>query len=123
MFEPLPGHGEDNSRHMERAGMVTGTATARELCDLLADAAFWATRARATAAAATELFARPCTAECLDELRGSVGPTRAMVRARRLAAVTATVMALGMADRAVDAFAAAPVHDHGTGVTQTWEGR
>ncbi len=45
MFEPLPGHGEDNSRHMERAGMVTGTATPRELCGLLADAGFWSTGA------------------------------------------------------------------------------
>jgi len=123
MFEPLPGHGEDNSRHMERAGMVTGTAAARELCDLLADAAFWSTRAPATAAAAAELFGRPCTAECLDELRGSLGPTRAMVRVRRVAALTATVMALGMADRAADALAAVPVHDHGTVVMQTWEGR
>jgi processive 1,2-diacylglycerol beta-glucosyltransferase len=122
MFEPLPGHGEDNSRHMERAGMVTGTATARELCDLLADAAFWSLRAPATAAAAAELFGRPCTAECLDDLRGAAGPTRAMVRARRVAALTATVMALGMADRVADAVATVPVHDHGTVVVQSWEG-
>jgi UDP-N-acetylglucosamine:LPS N-acetylglucosamine transferase len=121
MFDPLPGHGEDNSRHMERAGMVTGTATAHDLCDLLADPAFWAATAPASAAAASELFERPCTASCLDDLRGATGPTRALVRARRVAAVTATVMALGMADRVADAVATAPVH--GTPTIQLWEGR
>jgi UDP-N-acetylglucosamine:LPS N-acetylglucosamine transferase len=123
MFDPLPGHGEDNSRHMERAGMVTGTATARDLCDLLADPAFWVTTAPATAAAATELFERPCTAACLDDLGGATGPTRALVRARRVAALTATVMALGMADRAADAVATAPVHAHEVPIVQLWDAR
>jgi UDP-N-acetylglucosamine:LPS N-acetylglucosamine transferase len=123
MFDPLPGHGEDNSRHMERAGMVTGTATARDLCHLLADPGFWGTTAPASAAAASELFGRPCTAECLDDLRGATGPTRALVRARRVAALTATVMALGMADRVADAVATAPVPAHGAAIVQSWDGR
>ena len=123
MFDPLPGHGEDNSRHMERAGMVTGTATARDLCDLLADPAFWVATAPATAAAATELFERPCTAACLDDLGGATGPTRALVRARRVAALTATVMALGMADRVADAVATAPVHAHEVPIVQLWDAR
>jgi processive 1,2-diacylglycerol beta-glucosyltransferase len=121
-FDPLPGHGEDNSRHMERAGMVTGAATARDLCDLLADPAFWITTAPATAAAAIALFERPCTAACLDDLGGATGPTRALVRARRVAALTATVMALGMADRAADAVATAPVHAHEVPIVQLWDG-
>jgi UDP-N-acetylglucosamine:LPS N-acetylglucosamine transferase len=122
-FDPLPGHGEDNSLHMERAGMVTGTATARDLCDLLSDPVFWLTTATATAAAASALFERPCTAECLADLRPSAGPTRALVRARRVAAITATVMALGLADHVADAVATAPVHSHGPAAVQSWDGR
>jgi UDP-N-acetylglucosamine:LPS N-acetylglucosamine transferase len=121
MFDPLPGHGEDNGRHMERAGIVTGASSARDLCDLLADETFWGTTAPATAAAATALFDRPCTAECLADVRPSAGPTRALVRARRVAALTATVMALGMADRVADAVATVPV-DHGSAVVHVWEG-
>jgi UDP-N-acetylglucosamine:LPS N-acetylglucosamine transferase len=123
MFDKLTWHGEDNSRHMERAGMVTATGTARDLGELLADPGFWGTTAPASAAAARELFERPCTAACLDDLHGAAGPTRALVRARRVAALTATVMALGMADRVVDAVATAPVPDHGTPIVQPWEGR
>ncbi len=123
MFDPLPGHGEDNSRHMERAGMVTGAATGRDLCDLLTDPGFWAATAPASAAAASELFQRPCSAACLDDLRGTTGPTRAFVRARRVAALTATVMALGMADRVADAVATAAPPAHGTAIVQPWDGR
>jgi len=123
MFDPLPGHGEDNSRHMERAGMVTGAATGRDLCDLLTDPGFWADTAPASAAAASELFERPCSAACLDDLRGTTGPTRAFVRARRVAALTATVMALGMADRVADAVATAAPPAHGTAIIQPWDGR
>jgi UDP-N-acetylglucosamine:LPS N-acetylglucosamine transferase len=123
MFDPLPGHGEDNSRHMERAGMVTATASAADLSALLADPGFWELTSAATAAAATALFERPCTAECLADLRPSVGPTRAFVRARRVAALTATVMALGMSDRVADAVATTPVHAPGTAIEHIWEGR
>ena len=122
MFDPLPGHGEDNSRHMERAGMVTRAPSAQSLCELIADDRFWENTAPATAATATALFERPCTAECLAELRSAGVPTRALVRARRVAALTAAVMALGMADKAVDAVAAVPAADHGTPIVHVWEG-
>jgi processive 1,2-diacylglycerol beta-glucosyltransferase len=123
MFDPLPGHGEDNSRHMEWAGTVTCPATGRELCALLGSPEFWAATAPATAGAARSLFDRPCTAECLDDLRPVAGPTRALVRARRVAVVTAAVMALGVADRAADAVAAPAPHAHTPPVVRTWAGR
>jgi hypothetical protein len=123
MFDPLPGHGEDNSRHMERAGTVTWAATRRELCALLGSPEFWEATAPATAGAARSLFNRPCTAECLDDLRPVAGPTRALVRARRVAVVTAAVMALGVADRAADAVAAPAPHAHTPPVVRTWAGR
>jgi processive 1,2-diacylglycerol beta-glucosyltransferase len=123
MFEPLPGHGEDNSRHMDRAGMVTCAPSPASLCELLADQRFWEIGAPATAATAAALFERPCTAECLAGVRPASVPTRALVRARRVAALTATVMALGMADKVVDAVATVPVSDHGTPIVHVWEGR
>ena len=123
MFEPLPGHGEDNSRHMERAGIVSRAAGPGDLCDLLADPGFWAATAPATAAAARELFERPSTADCLHDLRPVTCPNRALVRARRVFAIAATVMALGMTDRAVDAFAGAHVHQRQSPVVHTWDGR
>ena len=123
MFDPLPGHGEDNSRHMERAGMVTGTATARDLCDLLADPGFWGSTAPASAAAASELFGGRAPPSASTTCAGPPGPTRALVRARRVAALTATVMALGMADRVADAVATAPAPAHGAAIVQSWDGR
>lgn len=123
MFDPLPGHGEDNSRHMDRAGMVTCAPSAEGLRELLADERFWEVAAPATAATAIALFERPCTAECLAGVRPASAPTRAFVRARRVAALTATVMALGMADKVADAVAAVPVSDHGAPIVHVWKGR
>jgi hypothetical protein len=123
MFDPLPGHGEDNGRHMERAGMVTAAASGPDLRAMLADNGFWAGRAPETASRALALFERPCTAEQLAALRPAAGPTRALVRARRVAAVTAAVMVLGMADKAVDAVATTHVPVHHGAVVQQWEGR
>ena len=123
MFDPLPGHGEDNGRHMERAGMVAAAASEADLRRLLADQRFWTGCAPRTAATARALFERPCTADHLSGLRPAAGPNRALRRARRVAAVTATVMALGMADRVADAVAVAPAHAHEGAVVQQWEGR
>jgi UDP-N-acetylglucosamine:LPS N-acetylglucosamine transferase len=123
MFDPLPGHGEDNGRHMERAGMAAAAATEPDLRAMLADAGFWAVRAPQTAARALALFERPCTADHLAVLGPAVAPNRALMRARRVVAVTAAVMALGMADRVGDAVAAPPVPAHQGAVVQQWEGR
>ncbi len=123
MFEPLPGHGEDNSRHMERAGIVTRAATARDLGDLLTGPAFWEQTGPAAAAAAHSLFDRPCTADCLYDLEPVPCPNRALVRARRVFAVAAAVAALGMTDRIADAVAAGPVQAHQQPpVMRTWDG-
>jgi UDP-N-acetylglucosamine:LPS N-acetylglucosamine transferase len=121
MFDPLPGHGEDNSRHMQRAGTVTCPADAAGLAGLLGSPGFWQHTAPATAKAAAALFDRPCTAECLADLRPVRVPARALVRVRRVMVVTATVMVLGMADRAVDAVAGSPIHPHAP-APSTWSG-
>ena len=123
MFDPLPGHGEDNGRHMERAGMITSAASAPDLRATLGDGRFWAVRAPETAGRALALFERPCTAEHLAALHPAAAPNRALMRARRVAVVTAAVMALGMADKAVDAVAATHVPAHHGAVVRQWEGR
>jgi UDP-N-acetylglucosamine:LPS N-acetylglucosamine transferase len=123
MFEPLPGHGEDNSRHMERAGIVSRAAGPGDLGAMLAAHEFWEQTGPATAAAAQDLFDRPSTADCLHDLRPVNAPNRALVRARRVFAVAAMVMVLGMTDRVVDAVAGAHVHQHPSPVVRTWDGR
>ncbi|MEP6642473.1 MAG: hypothetical protein ABJB93_11270, partial [Gaiellales bacterium] len=123
MFEPLPGHGEDNSRHMERAGIVSRATGPGDLGSMLAAPQFWERTGPATATAARELFDRPSTADCLHELRPVSCPNRALVRARRVFAVAAAVMALGMADRTVDAVAGAHVHQRQAPVVHTWDER
>jgi UDP-N-acetylglucosamine:LPS N-acetylglucosamine transferase len=123
MFEPLPGHGEDNSRHMERAGIVSRAAGPGELGVMLSASEFWEHAGPATAAAARELFDRPSTADSLYDLRPVTGPTRALVRARRVFAVAAAVMALGMTDRVVDAVAGAHVDQRQAPVVHTWDKR
>jgi processive 1,2-diacylglycerol beta-glucosyltransferase len=123
MFEPLPGHGEDNSRHMERAGIVTRAASSADMGALLAEPPFWDRVGPATAEAAHSLFDRPSAVDCLHDLRPVRGPNRAFVRARRAFAVAATVMALGMTDRVVDAFAGGHLHQHQSPAVRTWDDR
>jgi UDP-N-acetylglucosamine:LPS N-acetylglucosamine transferase len=123
MFEPLPGHGEDNSRHMERAGIVTRASSPHDLGSILAAPGFWEVAGPTTAAAARELFDRPSTADCLYDLRPVMGPNRALVRARRVVAVAAAVAALGMTDRVADALAGTHVHTGQTPVVRLWDDR
>jgi UDP-N-acetylglucosamine:LPS N-acetylglucosamine transferase len=123
MFEPLPGHGEDNSRHMERAGIVTRASSPHDLGSILSAPGFWEVAGPATAAAARELFERPSTADCLYDLRPVIGPNRALVRARRVVALAAAVAALGMTDRVADALAGTSVHSLQTPVVRTWDDR
>ena len=80
-------------------------------------------RGPATAAAARALFDRPCTADCLYDLRPVTGPNRALVRARRVLAVAAAVAALGMTDRVADAVAGSHVHSGRPPVVRTWDDR
>jgi UDP-N-acetylglucosamine:LPS N-acetylglucosamine transferase len=123
MFEPLPGHGEDNSRHMERAGIVTRADSGHHLGELLSSPAFWEQTGPIAAQAALSLFDRPCTADCLYELQPVTCPNRALVRARRVFALAAAVAALGMSDRIADAIATTPVQAHQQPpAVRTWDG-
>jgi UDP-N-acetylglucosamine:LPS N-acetylglucosamine transferase len=65
VFDPLPGHGEDNCREMAAAGLVTVADDARRLRELLGGDRFWAGEAEQQAAQALQLFDRPCAADAL----------------------------------------------------------
>lgn len=58
MFEPIPGHGEDNTAIMARAGLVTAAASTDVLRALLDSDQFWELQAPLTAGRAEALFAR-----------------------------------------------------------------
>jgi processive 1,2-diacylglycerol beta-glucosyltransferase len=121
MFDPLPGHGADNTRQMERAGMVTAAAREADLQALLADPQFWTAHGPSRAANARALYERPCTADHLDGLFTVAAPSRVLARARWVAAVAVAVMALGMSDRVSDAVAASAHTHHGIAVRE-WDG-
>jgi processive 1,2-diacylglycerol beta-glucosyltransferase len=93
MFDPLPGHGEDNARHMSRHGTVALADRQSELAALLSDPAYWRETAPACCDRAHALFARPSAAGVIG-LRGQ--PVAAPRRARpaRTAARVAIAIAL-----------------------------
>lgn len=66
MFEPLPGHGEDNSREMQAAGMVLRAGGAAGLRRLVSDERFWLVDAPAMVACARMMFDRDSAAEELE---------------------------------------------------------
>jgi UDP-N-acetylglucosamine:LPS N-acetylglucosamine transferase len=91
MFDPLPGHGEDNSAHMARAGVVTMAPDPAALSAVIASQSYWSEIAPATVKAALDLFTRPGAAETLEQIAGlpisSSNPPR-----RRRALVTVALV-------------------------------
>ena len=69
MFEPLAGHGEDNSRLMARAGLVATVADATALQHTIASDDFWERQAPALVIRASQLFARPSAGSTVAALR------------------------------------------------------
>jgi len=67
MFDPLPGHGEDNARHMARDGTVVLAGRERELGRLLADPVYWRDAAPACCERAQVLFDRPTAADAIAQ--------------------------------------------------------
>jgi UDP-N-acetylglucosamine:LPS N-acetylglucosamine transferase len=65
MFDPLPGHGEDNCREMANAGLVSVAADGAGLAELLADPLYWSVEAPEQVERAFALFERPCAAAAL----------------------------------------------------------
>ncbi|MGN6378041.1 MAG: MGDG synthase family glycosyltransferase [Gaiellales bacterium] len=96
MFDPLPGHGEDNCAEMESAGLVAVAADADGLSAMLEDAVFWGVRAQAQVECAYRLFTRECAA---DVLVGQVDPVEIgtlLVLRRSLRPVLGTFSVIAM---------------------------
>ncbi|MDX6524196.1 MAG: processive 1,2-diacylglycerol beta-glucosyltransferase [Gaiellales bacterium] len=88
MFDPLPGHGEDNSAHMARAGVITMALNPAALSAVIALQSYWSEIAPATVKAALDLFTRPGAAETLEQIAGSpVSPSNPPRRRRALVTV------------------------------------
>ena len=94
MFDPLPGHGEDNTRHMTGAGLVTTAASTEGLRRLLESGSFWSVQAPATTSKARALFDRKTAGAAVAELDGKA--VRQPGRMRRLAPVAAVSLLLGV---------------------------
>jgi processive 1,2-diacylglycerol beta-glucosyltransferase len=107
MFDPLPGHGEDNSREMEAAGMVLCAESAGGLRRLLGDARFWQVDAPAMVVRARSMFDRRSAAdelECQPTTSGAP-PLVALRRSVRPVAGTFALILLVAMTRAQDAVA------------------
>jgi UDP-N-acetylglucosamine:LPS N-acetylglucosamine transferase len=78
MFDPLPGHGEDNARQMERHGTVALAEREPDLARLISDPAYWDDVAPNGCERALALFDRPSVATAI----GVRGPVRGAHRAR-----------------------------------------
>jgi processive 1,2-diacylglycerol beta-glucosyltransferase len=105
MFEPLPGHGEDNSRQMADAGLVALTPSPAALRTLLADELFWTETGPAQVARAHALFERPCAADELEAqlAEGPLGPLVAVRRSLRPVLGTFSAISVVAMTRAPDA--------------------
>jgi len=93
MFDPLPGHGEDNSKLMHRAGLVAAAADAPSLATMLASDEYWTTLAPAQVAQARALFDRESTGVAITRLTAKAVAQPSHVR--RLAPLVAVSFALG----------------------------
>src|SRR5205085_1657543 len=58
MFQPLPGHGEDNTKLMCQAGLVAAAASTADLQVMISSDEFWTARTPAQVARALALFDR-----------------------------------------------------------------
>ncbi|MGN6167451.1 MAG: glycosyltransferase, partial [Solirubrobacteraceae bacterium] len=93
MFDPLPGHGEDNADLMTKAGLTTTLHDVPSLQNLLASHGFWETRAPALATQSRTLFDRPSAGTAINDLQTKAVRQRSAVR--RLAPIAAVALLLG----------------------------
>jgi len=96
MFDPLPGHGEDNAREMANAGLVTMAATAGALSQILADDGFWNDVAPIQAGTARLLFDRPSAADLLAGQTEFAPPTWARSLRRGVAPMLSTLAVISV---------------------------
>lgn len=85
MFDPLPGHGEDNCHEMAAAGLVTVAESPERLRELLGVGSDWAARSAQQAERAFKLFDRPCAADALagQAEPAAIGPLAVVRRSVR----------------------------------------
>jgi hypothetical protein len=93
MFDPLPGHGEDNARLMHRAGLVTVAPHAEALRALIDSREFWMALAPAQVGLARALFDRPSPGTTIVQLEEETVTQPGHVR--RLAPIVAISCVLG----------------------------
>ena len=84
MFDPLPGHGEDNSRHMANEGTIVLADGEEGLRRLLLDDHYWNVTALRCAETASALFERPGAA---SQLEGLSIQSRSWIQRRRMISV------------------------------------
>jgi UDP-N-acetylglucosamine:LPS N-acetylglucosamine transferase len=94
MFDPLPGHGEDNTRLMHCAGLVSAAKDADSLGAMVASDDFWRTLAPAQVARARALFDRPTAGAAIVGLQAKT--VKQPSRVRRLTPVLAVSLVLGL---------------------------
>jgi hypothetical protein len=91
MFDPLPGHGEDNSAHMARAGVITMALDPAALSAMIGSQSYWSEGAPVTVRAALDLFTRPGAAETLESIAG-LPPSRSNPLRRRHVVMTVALV-------------------------------
>ena len=87
MFDPLPGHGEQNARRLADDGLVARVYEPDGLTVLLSSARFWGTLAPRQVARALALFPRPPAAAVIEQAtavtRGAIATSRTRRQSRR----------------------------------------
>jgi UDP-N-acetylglucosamine:LPS N-acetylglucosamine transferase len=96
MFDPLPGHGEDNAREMAGAGLVSMAPTSDALSRTLADPTFWNDVAPIQAGTARLLFDRPSAADLLSGQMAAAPPAWSRSIRRRVAPMLSTLAVLSV---------------------------
>jgi len=117
MFDPLPGHGEDNARHMARHGTVALAERELELARLITDPAYWDNVAPGGCQRARALFDRPSVADAIGDGAsvGGAGRARSARTAVRVAIAAALIAGALEASHASEELAdggASPAHAH-----------
>jgi processive 1,2-diacylglycerol beta-glucosyltransferase len=114
MFDPLPGHGEDNARHMSQHGTVMLAECESELAGLLSNPAYWRDSAPDCCDRAHALFDRPSAAGVIGRRDAPVAaarrirPARTAVRVAITIALIAGVIEVGHAGEALADGASVP---------------
>ena len=93
MFDPLPGHGEDNSRHMANEGTIVLADGDQGLRRLLLDEDYWSVTALSTIEMASALFDRPGAASHLEGL--SIRSRSWIARRRVISVAFASFLLMG----------------------------